>query len=334
MNRLCSATATAHPNIALVKYWGKRDEDLILPLADSISMTLDVFPTTTTVSLLPGQGGDQVVIDSAAATGRTLSRVTDFLDLVRRLTGSTGRARVETVNTVPVGAGLASSAAGFAALALAASTAFGAGLDARDLSRLARRGSGSACRSVHGGFVQWHAGRPDDPDPDRSSYARPVEDARLELAMVAVLLETGPKTVSSRTAMARTTRTSPLFPGWIAATRADVHAMRAALRTADLARAGAIAERSALGMHATMESADPPVVYRTSASHQVLAHVRALRARGEQVWATMDAGPNVKVLCAPQEAARLAEELAALAHCPTVVARPGPGARLTSLRAR
>lgn len=325
------ATAVAHPNIALVKYWGKRDDDLILPLADSLSMTLDIFPTTTTVRLTPHRRHDTVLIDGGPATGEALDRVTAFLTLVRTLTGRTEPATVETRNTVPVGAGLASSAAGFAALALAAATAYEAGLCPTGLSRLARRGSGSACRSVFGGFVWWHAAHPTDPNPDQTSYAEPLRHVPLDVALIVVLLHTGTKATSSRDAMSRTVRTSPLFGDWIAATRDDVPAMRAALQEGDLPRVGAIAERNALGMHATMESTTPPVVYRTTASHRLLDQVRAMRDRGERTWATMDAGPNVKVLCPAADAVRLAEELTAVSGCPTVVARPGPAATLTAV---
>lgn len=321
-------TAVAHPNIALVKYWGKRDENLVLPLADSLSLTLDIFPTTTSVQLCPDDAQDVVVVDGHPATGEVKRRITGFLDMLRTHAGRHTRARVDTRNAVPVGAGLASSAAGFAALALAAATAYEIDLDRAALSRLARRGSGSAARSVFGGFVLWHAGSPDAEDADLASYAEPLDDARLDAAMVAVLLQTGPKAVSSREAMRRTVATSRLFPGWLASSRQDVTAMRAALAAGDLPAVGAIAERNALGMHATMESASPPVTYRTPASHHVLAHVRRMRERGELTWSTMDAGPNVKVLCPAGDARRIADELGKVTGCPTIVARSGPGVRV------
>ncbi|MFI5867536.1 diphosphomevalonate decarboxylase [Streptomyces sp. NPDC051546] len=325
-------TAVAHPNIALVKYWGKYDEELILPHAGSLSMTLDVFPTTTTVRLTPGRREDSVSIDGAPATAEPLRRVTRFLDLLRVRTGRRERARVETFNTVPVGAGLASSAAGFAALALAAATAYEADLDLRGLSRLARRGSGSACRSVFAGFAQWHAPDPDSRDPDQASYAEPVHDIHpaLDLALIAVLLQTTPKPVSSREAMHRTVATSPLYPSWLRSTREALPDMRAALRNGDLEEVGAIAERNALAMHATMETALPPVRYRTAASHRLLDHVHAMREDGQRVWATMDAGPNVKVLCPGRDAPRIAAQLAAFSGSRTVIARPGPAAALTT----
>lgn len=332
MSPIRSATAVAHPNIALVKYWGKRDEDLILPFAGSLSLTLDVFPTTTTVTLTPQAPNDSVFIDGTPATGVALRRITAFLDLLRTRTGHQDRARVETHNTVPIGAGLASSAAGFAALALAASTAYDARLDAAGLSRLARRGSGSACRSIFGGFAQWHAASPDSPDPDHASYAEPLHDVHpgLNPALIAVLLQTTPKPISSSEAMHRTVATSPLYRSWLRSTREALPAMRTALTNGDLERVGTIAERNALGMHATMETALPPVRYRTPASLHLLDHIQVMRENGQQVWATMDAGPNIKVLCPAGQAPDVSAELAAISGSQTVIARPGPAATLTA----
>ncbi|MFE3824534.1 diphosphomevalonate decarboxylase [Streptomyces sp. NPDC059092] len=322
------AVAVAHPNIALIKYWGKRDERLVLPCSDSLSMTLDVFPTTTSVRLDPAADADTVVMDGLPARGEPLRRMTTFLDLVRERARRHERAVVDTRNTVPVGAGLASSASGFAALALAAAGAYGLTRDPLALSRLARRGSGSAARSLFGGFVVWHAGAVDARDPDHASYAEPVTDARLDAALVVVVLEAGPKSVSSREAMRRTVATSPLHPAWVTASRADLVRMRAALRAGDLGAVGRIAEHNALGMHATMEAATPPVRYRTDASAAALDAVRGLRADGVGAWATMDAGPNVKVLCDLADADRVAERMRTVRGSRVVVARRGPGAVL------
>ncbi|WP_217178383.1 diphosphomevalonate decarboxylase [Streptomyces sp. AC495_CC817] len=328
-----TAVAVAHPNIALIKYWGKRDERLVLPFTDSLSMTLDVFPTTTAVRLAPDAATDHVVMDGAPAEGEVLRRATAFLDLVRERAGRREPAVVDTRNTVPVGAGLASSAGGFAALALAAARAYGLPGDAEQLSRLARRGSGSAARSVFGGFVVWHAGDPDAPDPDRASYAEPVADARLDAALVAVVLEEGPKPVSSREAMRRTVATSPLYRDWVSGSRADLARMYTALHDGDMTAVGTITERNALAMHTTMEAARPPVRYRTTATDAVLGHVRRLRAEGIGAWATMDAGPNVKVLCAPADARRIADRMREVTDARVVVAHRGPGARLQQVTA-
>ncbi|MFC8981104.1 diphosphomevalonate decarboxylase [Streptomyces sp. NPDC057411] len=323
-----AAVATAHPNIALVKYWGKRDEELVLPLAGSLSMTLDIFPTTTSVIRRPGALTDTVTMDGRPATEEVTRRVVHFLDLVRQRSARGDRAAVDTRNTVPVGAGLASSASGFAALAVAAAAAYGLDLDPADLSRLARRGSGSAARSIFGGFALWHAPDAHAPDADAASYAEALPAARVDAALVVVLLDTGPKPVSSREAMRRTVATSPLFPAWLANAPHDLRRMRAALSAGDLTTVGEIAEANALGMHATMASADPPVRYLTGQSRGVLQQVRGLRAAGFDCWATMDAGPNIKVLCPGDQATRVAERLTLATGFPTAVARPGPPARL------
>ncbi|MCX5367440.1 diphosphomevalonate decarboxylase [Streptomyces sp. NBC_00124] len=326
-----TATAVAHPNIALIKYWGKSDERLFLPRTDSLSMTLSVFPTTTRVRLAPEAEQDTVVFNGLPATGEAERRIVAFLDLVRERAGRPVRAVVDTENTVPTGAGLASSASGFAALAVAASAAYGLGLDARGLSRLARRGSGSASRSIFGGFAVWHAGTPTgtQEEADTSSYAEPVDAAGLDPALVVAVVNAGPKEVSSRTAMRRTMDTSPLYEPWADSSRADLVDMRAALKRGDLTAVGEIAERNALGMHATMLAARPAVRYMSPASLTVIDSVLRLRRDGVPAYVTMDAGPNVKVLCRRADTDRVAAVVREAAAGGSVhVAVPGPGARL------
>ncbi|WP_022867871.1 diphosphomevalonate decarboxylase [Schaalia vaccimaxillae] len=286
-----SATASANSNIALIKYWGKANPALSLPTTSSLSLTLDDTWTTTRVSFDDGNHGlDQVSINGKQASGTSLERVSRFLDLVRKRAGLNQAATVESHSTVPLAAGLASSAAGFAALAGAASRAAGLDLDERDLSRLARRGSGSACRSIFGGLVLWNKGT-----DDHSSYAEPVA-TDLNLAMVVVTVESGKKSISSSRAMKHTLTTSPLYPSWVQSSATDVLDALDAAATADLQRLGDIAEANALGMHATMLAARPAVMYWLPSTVEVLSLVQRLRAEGLPVWATIDAGPNVKVL--------------------------------------
>ncbi|GAA2172475.1 diphosphomevalonate decarboxylase [Agrococcus versicolor] len=313
------ATAVAHPNIALVKYWGKRDAAMSLPATGSLSMTLDVFPTRTTVTVDAGLAADVLELDGRVLEGTPLDRVARFLDLVRELAGDDRRARVATTNAVPTGAGLASSASGFAALAVAASAAYGLDLSPRDLSRLARRGSGSASRSIVSGVAVWHAG-----DGDETSFAEPTEAP--DMAMVIATVEEREKPISSRAAMARTAETSPFYPAWVSDTSATLERMVDACAAHDLDLVGRIAETNALRMHALIQSCDPPIRYLTAASLAVLDRVEALRADGTLAYSTIDAGPNVVVLCAPADAERIAASLADVAS--TVVARPGPGAHL------
>jgi diphosphomevalonate decarboxylase len=330
-----SAIAVAHPNIALIKYWGKRDEELVLPRTDSLSMTLDIFPTTTTVRLAPGAEQDTVNLNGVRAEGEALRRIVTFLDLVRDRAGTSQRAVVHTGNTVPTGAGLASSASGFAALATAAAAAYGLDLDATALSRLARRGSGSASRSVFGGFALWHAGTGTPAEADRGSYAEPVSSADLDPALVIAVVDAGPKLVSSRAAMRSTVETSPLYEPWALSSKDDLTAMRAALLTGDLEAVGEIAERNALGMHATMLAARPAVRYLSPATVTVLDCVLQLRRDGVPAYATMDAGPNVKVLCRRADADRVATVVrGAVSGGAVHIARPGPGARLLNAAGR
>jgi diphosphomevalonate decarboxylase len=321
---LLRATAVAHANIALVKYWGKRDADLALPWTGSLSMTLDVFSTRTTVDLDADE--DRVRIDGVPVTGEPRRRAVAFLDLVRARAGRSGKAVVDSWNTVPTGAGLASSSSGFAALAVAAAAAYGLDLDATALSRLARRGSGSASRSVFGGFALWHAGH-----DDASSYAEPLPSNGFAPAMVIAMVDTGHKAVSSREAMRRTVETSPLYRPWVDSAAEDLTDMRAAVTSGDLDAVGEIAERNALGMHATMLAARPAVRYLSPATVAVLDSVLELRRAGVSAYATMDAGPNVKILCHPEDAGRVAEAASAASeHCSTVVAGVGPAAHLVA----
>ncbi|PFG43331.1 diphosphomevalonate decarboxylase [Isoptericola jiangsuensis] len=318
---MTAATARAYPNIALVKYWGKQDAALNLPATGSLSLTLDVFPTTTTVELVDGPE-DAFSLNGAVATGTPAARVFAFLDLVRERAGSTARARVESVNAGPTGAGLASSASGFAALAAAASAAYGLPLDTASLSRLARRGSGSAARSILPGVSVWHAG------DDASSYAEPVEAP--ELAMVVATVDGGPKAVSSREAMNRTAATSPYYDGWVTSTRETLDEMLAAARRGDYTRMGELTELSALRMHASIQACDPPVRYLVPASVALFDRVAALRAEGVEAYATADAGPNVVALCRPADREAVAAALrdSGLAGEVTV-AGSGPGVEVS-----
>ncbi|MFF0533181.1 diphosphomevalonate decarboxylase [Nocardia amikacinitolerans] len=323
-----AAVAVAHPNIALVKYWGKRDETYFLPVTGSLSMTLDIYPTTTAVRLIAGPA-DTVVLNDNPAVGDAHARVARFLDLVRARAGRDEHAVVVSSNAGPTGAGLASSASGFAALAVAAAAAYGLDADARALSRLARRGSGSACRSIFGGFAVWHAGEGDGAAGDASSYAEPIDGDALDPALIVAVVDDGAKAVSSREAMRRTCDTSPFYQPWAAASRLDLDEMRKAIARRDLPAVGEIAERNALGMHATMLLARPSVRYLSPRSVALLDRVLALRADGIAAYATMDAGPNVKVLCARADERRVTTALRDGGDVADIqVAHLGPGATL------
>jgi diphosphomevalonate decarboxylase len=320
-------TARANVNLALVKYWGKRDAALNLPAAGSISLTLDGLSVEARVGF-DGGTADRVEIDGAPASDGEGARVRSFLEVVRAESGRQEHAAVSTRSTVPRGVGLASSAAAFAALALAGSQAAGMELDPGALSALARRGSGSAARSIFGGFVEWQRGERAD---GRDSIARPiVEPDHWDVRVVAAVTSSAPKAVSSRDGMARAAR-SPLYPAWIAAVEADLAEARAAIIARDLETLGLVAEHSALTMHAVGLAARPPLLYWRGPTVECLHRVWELRADRVPAFASIDAGPQVKVLCEPGDAERVA---AALRDVPGVervlVCAPGTGAEVVA----
>ena len=328
-----SVTARAGTNIALVKYWGKRDAALNLPAAGSLSLTLADFGSETTVRFAADaaaeDGRDRVLFAGAPAEPRFAARVQRFLDLVRTRARIHLPAEVATFNSVPTAAGLASSAAGFAALALAASRAADLRLSPAELSELARRGSGSAARSIFGGFVEMSAGtRPDGTDAvARGLLDESAWDVRLCVAITAE----GEKAIASTAAMERTALTSPYYQGWLASVRVDLDEARAAVVARDLAGLGAVAERSALRMHACALAADPHILYWNPATLAAIATVKGLRAGGVGAFFTIDAGPHVKVLCASAEASRVEAALAATPGVMRVLLLvPGQGAHIVN----
>jgi diphosphomevalonate decarboxylase len=328
-----SVTARAGTNIALVKYWGKRDAGLNLPATGSLSLTLADLGSETTVRFARDaaapDGRDRVLLSGGPADDRFAGRVRKFLDLVRARAGIDLPAEVMTSNSVPTAAGLASSAAGFAALALAASRAAGLRLSLTELSELARRGSGSAARSIFGGFAEMSVGnRPDGSD----AVAHPLLDENAwDVRLCVAIAAAGEKAIGSTTAMEHTTRTSPYQAAWLASVPADLADARAAIAARDLAGLGAVAERSALRMHACAMAADPPILYWNPATLAAMTTVKKLRMDGVAAYFTIDAGPHVKVLCASSDAAKVH---AALAATPAVMRvlqlAPGPGAQVTS----
>ena len=307
------ATAVAYANIALVKYWGKRDEAMHLPEAPSLSIALDRLSTTTTVEL--GVPGDSLVLDGRAAGEGELRRARLLLDAA----GIGQRARIESRNSFPTAAGLASSASGFAALAVAACAAAGLARTSRQLSALARRGSGSASRSVPGGWAAWE-------DEFAEEVAPP---GHLPLRAVVAVCGEGEKDVGSREGMKRSRDTSPYHAAFIAQCRRDYAEARRLLRDRDLPALGALAERNALRMHADALAADPPILYWEPPTISCLQALRRLREGGVGAWATIDAGPHVVALCAPEHAPRVEIALRALPGVQDVlVCAPAGGARV------
>ncbi len=316
------ATAIAHPNIALCKYWGKRDRALNLPATPSLSLTLAPFATRTTVNW--GAEADEAWLNGQLLEGKEARRIFMCLDL---LDPWRPRCVVTSENNFPTAAGLASSSSGFAALVLAADAASGRGRPVEELAVFARRGSGSATRSLFGGWVEWPMGaRADGAD----SHGVPIAGAdHWDVRMLVAVLAPGPKETSSTDGMLHTQRTSPYFPVWTECAPNDVDEARVAVKACDLEALGRIVERSAMRMHASMLAADPPLCYWRAGTLAAVEAVRRLRASGVGAWYTMDAGPNVKVLCAAADAERVRVALAAVAERVELL-EPGGPARVVS----
>lgn len=281
----------AHTNIALIKYWGKADEEYIIPLNSSLSLTLSDLYAETSVIFDNDLDQDIFYLDGEKQEGSSLEKVQHVLDLVRQQARIEAKAYVDSQNFVPTAAGLASSASGMAALAASASLAAGLDLDKKDLSRLARRGSGSASRSIYGGLVQWKKG-----SNDADSYALPIDPADWGLGMYFILINKEQKKVSSRSGMKQTVETSPYIEQWAKTTDKDVEKMKEAIAQRDFTQIGLLMERSASKMHATTLGAIEPFTYLLPESLHAIQFVQALREKGFDCYFTMDAGPNVKVL--------------------------------------
>ncbi len=321
---MTTAIAQACANIAFIKYWGDRDAALRLPSNGSISMNLDGLYTRTEVSFNPGLKKDTLTINAFPISGPGLARVSVLLDRVRHLAGIALCARVSSQNNFPVGAGLASSASAFAALSLAASAAAGLQLSEQDLSRLARTGSGSACRSVPGGFVEWQAG---ESDADSFAFSIAPPD-HWSLADCIAVVSQAHKFTGSTEGHARA-YTSPLQ----AARQAEVPRLlmecRRAILERDFDSLAIVTELDCQLMHAVMMTSSPPLLYWQPATLSVMQAVRSWRRGGLPVCYTIDAGPNVHVICEAGAAAQVSVQLGEVPGVSQVlVASPGGPARL------
>ncbi len=316
-----AATATAHPNIAVSKYWGKRDSPLNLPAVPSVSLTVAPFQTTTTV--VWGVEADEVQLNGVEADKGTRRKV---LQTLSRIDPGRPPCRVISNNNFPTAAGLASSSSGLAALVLAGAAAARRELSPAQASVLARQGSGSACRSIFGGWALWRLGEREDGTDCHAEAIAPPE--HWEVRMVVALVARGRKAHLSTDAMLHSAATSPYHPAWVAQSPAEIEPMCEAIRARDLEAVGQLMERSTLRMHAAMMASDPPLLYWAPGTLAAMELVHELRRRGVGAWYTMDAGPNVKILCAGEDAPGVAAAVETL--MPSVTLSPGPGARVVS----
>jgi len=318
------ATAIACANIAFIKFWGKRDAELNLPANSSLSMNLEGLTTVTTVEFSPDFDDDLVILNGQEMRGETRQRIVAHLDRVRARAGRRARARVISENSFPVGTGLASSASGFAALSLAASKAAGLELSQRELSILARFGSGSACRSIPGGFTEWAAGTCSD-----DSFARQIAPPEhWDLRDVIAIVSQAHKRVGSTEGHALAP-TSHLYQARVASVADRLPQARAALLEKDFSTLGPLIEEDAVSMHAVMMTSRPPIYYWLPGSIQLIHEVQNWRAEGLEVYFTFDAGPNIHLICQAADQAKVEKRLEDIEEVlEVIVSGPGPGVQV------
>ena len=317
------ARARAHSNIAFIKYWGNRDHNLRLPANSSLSMNLGELHTTTTVEWIQAFDADTLEINGSPAEQGALERVRAHLDVIRRRLAIQSFARVTSTNNFPMGTGIASSASAFAALTMAAVAAPGAELSERELSALARMGSGSAARSIPAGFVEWHAG-----DSHETSYAETfAHPDHWDLVDVIAVVSRRHKHVGS-SAGHREADSSILQSARVTSADQRLRDVKAAIVSRDFEAFASIVEEDSNLMHAVMMTSKPPLFYWDPLSLRVMRAVRSWRTAGRlRVCYTLDAGPNVHCICEAADAAAVAENLQELsANIEIIRSGAGPGA--------
>lgn len=292
-------TSKANTNIALIKYWGNINEELTIPYNSSISMTLDKLFTITTVDFQEKLSSDVIKINNLPALGEEYQRVVDHLDIIKRYLNVEIEinARVDSVNNFPKRAGIASSASAFAALTLAATKSLNKNLDSQQLSFLARRGSGSASRSIFGGLVEWTKGTNIDGIDSYSKVLAPKEYWP-ELTMIILILSSKEKLIGSRVGMQRSVMTSPYYEAWLKSIEKELIEVRNSIATKDFNSLGRIMEINSFKMHSLMHTSSPPLIYWNPETIAVLKQIFSFREKyGINCYITMDAGPQIKILC-------------------------------------
>ena len=327
------ATAAAHANLAFVKYWGKRDAAWNIPLNNSISMTLSAARTVTTLTFDDALAADRVLLEGHEAGSAFTERVSRHLNRLRELAGVRTPALVSTRNNFPASTGFASSASGFAALTVAAAAALDLTLSERELSILARRGSGSACRSIPAGFAEWQAGH-EDSDSYAVQLAPPEHWA---ISDVAVLVTTEQKSVSSSDGHVLALN-SPFWEARAAQLPERLDCVRRAILERDFATFGREIEAEAMSMHAIMMTSafevqqvwHPGIFYWTPETLRLLVAVQQWRTTGLEVYFTLDAGPTVHLICptAQEQAVIAAVDDLNQADWSMLVSHPAPGAQI------
>lgn len=317
------ATAIAPANIAFIKYWGKDDSVLRLPLNSSISMNLSGCRTTTTVEFFDSYDKDVVKSVDEAFSDKEITRVSTHLDRLRAKAGNSKRAHVVTKNSFPKSAGVASSASGFAALTVAGAGALGLKLSEKELSILARLGSGSACRSIPDGFVEWVKGNSSQTSYARSFYPHDYWDVR-----DVVVVESSQKEVGSTEGMDKI-RTSPFWGRRLRDIPDRIKRVKKSLERRDLKMLGEVIEEDCVSMHAVAMTQKPPLFYWSGITAEIILAVREWREEGLSVYFTIDAGPNVHLICEARHEEVVVKKARTLSGVEQVIInKPARGARL------
>lgn len=317
-------TVVSPANIAFIKYWGKVNSKINIPFNDSISMNLSNCLTKTTVEFSESFKKDTVFINGEEVKGDKKDRVVKIIDLIRKKAKIKTYVRVESENNFPTGAGIASSASGFSALALAGSMASGLSLSEKELSSLARMGSGSACRSIPDGFTYWKKGK-----SDSSSYAYEIAKPNFwDLRdIIAVTLEGGKKT--SSTEGHELAKTSPYFEKRVREVGKRTKKLKKALLSKNFEEFGRILEEEAVDLHVMAMTSHPPVFYWNSGTLSVMHKIFELREKGILCFFTMDAGPNVHIICLGKDEKVVSGAIKKLPGVfKIIVNKPGEGARI------
>ncbi|MBN2802091.1 MAG: diphosphomevalonate decarboxylase [Deltaproteobacteria bacterium] len=322
-----NASAKAFANVALVKYFGKRDRVLNLPDASSLSLTLEPLQTVTKIVFDESYKSDKVLFNGDVVEGSAATRISSFLDIARNLKGITLKANVDTTNSFPTAAGLASSASGFAALARAVDYALDLKLDDTALSAYARRGSGSASRSVFGGFVKWQRGEKDDGSDSHGICIK--KPSWWDLRMIVGVADSGQKSMGSTGAMNLTKETSPYYKSWIKSAQSHVNEAVEAIEKKDFQKLGEITENSALLMHGAIMGSNPGIMFLKGTTIDAYHLTVEMRKKGLGAYFTCDAGPQPKILCTVEDAVKIERELSMLKGIKKVInCKIGDGAQV------
>jgi diphosphomevalonate decarboxylase len=293
-----NVTVKTYANIALLKYWGKRDETLFLPTKNSFSLSLDALTTNTTMTFAH-TNQHAITVRNMIPDEKTINPIRSFLDHMRQTFAIKECFSLSTHNTFPTAAGIASSASGFAALTIGINTLCSLGLSQKELSIVARQGSGSAARSIFGGFVWWHKGTNRD---GSDSYAQDLFTSTHwpELRVLIVITQAERKSISSRYGMAQTIKTSPRYHQWLEESAKKEQAFITAIAQKDFYTLGVLTEQEWDGFHQSILQSSPCLCYWNQESYALIKHVQQLRENGISCFFTTDAGPQVKIICLEQ----------------------------------